>query len=163
MSLIEEIISDWAVQRPDIDCGGKSVVCRILRTYSLVVNAMEKSLKPFGITPTIFSILVTIRRKGPHAEVTVKKIIEEALVTSGAMSNLINKLVALGLVIRRKGMEAEKEDLRSSFIRLTPKGLKLINKAMEVQAACERKLTQQLTIAEKKQLAHLLKKMQQED
>lgn len=162
MDLVDEIISDWATQRPDIDCSGKAIICRILHCYSTVLAALEKSLKPFGITPNIFSILVTIRRKGPHAEVTVKKIMEEAIVTSGAMSNLINKLVKLGLIKKRKGTEKEQVDMRSSFISLTPKGFNLIDKAMEVQAACERKLTQQLTAVEKKQLSHLLKKMQQD-
>ena len=154
MDFIEEILSD-------IDCGGKAVVCRILRIFSHANAALEKTLKPLGITPNVFSVLVTIRRKGPKAEVTVKKILEEALVTSGGISNLINRLIELGLITKRKG--AEEEDARSAFIKLTPKGLAIIDKAMVVQAACERKLTQSLTNAEKKQLSALLKKMQSEE
>lgn len=161
MDLIDEIISDWAVQRPDIDCSGKAVVCRILFCFSHYVRALEKSLEPLGITPTIFSILVTIRRKGSQAEITVKKIMEEALVTSGATSNLINKLIELGLVAKRKG--TKNEDARSTFIKLTSKGISLIDKAMEIQAACERKLTQKLTSSENKQLSKLLKKMLEEE
>jgi DNA-binding MarR family transcriptional regulator len=159
--LIDEIIADWASERPDINCSGKIVVCRILRCFSSVIAALEKSLKPLGITPTIFSILVTVRRKGPYAEVAVKKIMEEVLVTSGGMSNLLNKLIESKLIIKRKGID--KEDARSAFIKLTPKGLAIVDKAMEVQAACERKLTQALTATEKQQLSKLLKKMGQED
>jgi DNA-binding MarR family transcriptional regulator len=161
MNLIDEIISDWSAQRPDIDCSGKAVVCRILRYYSTIIAALEKSLKPFGITPNIFSVLVTIRRKGPHAEVVVKKIMQEVLVTSGAMSNLLNKLIDADLVTKRRGME--EEDERSAFIKLTPKGLALIDKAMEKQAACERKLTEVLTSIEKQQMSELLKKLLQEE
>lgn len=157
MDLIDEIISDWATQRPDIDCGGKAVICRILRCFSNVISALEKSFKPLGITPTIFSILVTIRRRGPQAEIAVKKIMEEVLVTSGGMSNLINKLIGLELITKRKAIE--EEDARSAFIKLTPKGLDLIDKAMEIQAACERKLTQEFSDTEKHQLSELLKKM----
>ncbi len=161
MDIVDEIMSDWTHQRPDIDCSGKVVVCRILRNFSHVIAALEKSLKPLGITPNIFSVLVTIRRKGSQAEVSVKNIMEEVLVTSGAMSNLINRLIELDFITKRKGIE--EEDARSAFIKLTPKGLGLIDKAMEIQAACERKLTQTLSDAEKLQLAELLRKMLPED
>ena len=161
MNLVDEILSDWSIQRPDIDCSGKAIVCRILHCYSTFISTLEKSLKPFGITPNVFSVLVTIRRKGADAEVTVKKILEEALVTSGAMSNLLNKLMDAGLITKRKGMG--QEDERSTYVKLTAKGLALIDRAMEVQAASERRLTENLTNPEKKQLAELLKKLLPEE
>jgi DNA-binding MarR family transcriptional regulator len=160
VGIVDEIISDWSNQRPDIDCSGKAVVCEILLCYNVVIAALAKSLKSLDITPTIFSILVTIRRKGPQAEITVKTIMREALITSGATSNLLNQLTKLKLITKRKGTKTE--DSRSVFIKLTSKGLTLIDKAMEVQAACERKLTQELNVAEKRQLVKLLKKMQPE-
>ena len=83
---------------------------------------------------------------------------EEVLVTSGGMTNLLNKLIQLNFIKKRKG--TKKEDGRSAFVKLTPKGLDVIDRAMEIQAACERKLTQALLVNEKKQLADLLKKMQ---
>ena len=161
MDLIDEIIADWAIQRPDINCSGKAVVCRILRNFSYIFAALERAFKPLGISPNDFSVLVTIRRKGTQAEITVKQVMEEVLVTSGGMTNLLNKLIQSGLITKRKG--EKKEDGRSTFIRLTPRGLNLIDKAMGVQAACERKLTQALSDSEKQQLADLLKKMEHED
>ena len=161
MDLINEILSDWADQRPDINCSGKRVVCSILRSYDYVITALEESLAPLDITPNIFSVLVTIRRRGPNAEITVKQTMEEVLVTSGAMSNLLNKLVDAELIIKRKG--TAKEDARSTFIKLTEKGLSLIDKAMNIQAACERKLTRNLDKDERNQLSRLLKKMFQEE
>jgi len=161
MDIVDEIISDWTIQRPDIDCSGKIVICRILRSFSHVIAALEKSLKPLGITPNIFSILVTIRRRGAQAEITVKTIMDEVLITSGAMSNLLNRLIELDLISKRRGME--EEDSRSAFIKLTSKGLALVDKAMEIQATCERKLTQALSNTEKQQLAGLLKKMLPEE
>ena len=161
MDLIDEILADWATQRPDINCVGKAVVCRIFRNFSYAIAALEKALKPLGISPNDFSVLVTIRRKGPKAEITVKQVMEEVLVTSGGMTNLLNKLIELNLIKKRKG--TQKEDGRSAFVKLTPKGLDLIDRAMEVQAACERKLTQTLSNTEKRQLADLLKKMVQDE
>lgn len=160
MDIVDEIISDWATQRPDIDCSGKAVVSRILRSNNIIIAAVAKALKPLDINPTIFSALVTIRRKGPRAEITVKTIVQEALVTSGGASNLLNQLLKLKLITKRKG--TQKEDSRSVFVKLTPKGLALIDQAMEIQAAAERKITQNLTATEKRQLTHLLKKIQLE-
>ena len=85
---------------------------------------------------------------------------QEALITSGATTNLLNQLLKLKLIAKRPA--SKDEDFRSVFIRLTPRGLALIDKAMEVQAASERKLTHVLTGAEKQQLVKLLKKMQSE-
>lgn len=158
MDLIDEIMADWATQRPDIDCSGKVVVCRILRCFSMMIAALDKALKPLGISPNDFSVLVTIRRKGSQTEIAVKQVMEEVLVTSGGMTNLLNKLIQSGLITKRKG--TKEEDARSAFVKLTPKGLNLIDKAMEIQAACERQLTQALSDTEKKQLSALLKKIQ---
>jgi DNA-binding MarR family transcriptional regulator len=157
IDLINEILVDWAKQRPDIDISGKAVICGVLRCFTNYINTLETALKQFDISPNDFSVLVTIRRKGPKSEIVVKQIMEEVLVTSGGMTNLINKLVQAGLVLKRKG--AKKEDARSAFVKLTPRGLDLINNAMEVQAACERKLTYMLSDVEKQQLAELLQKM----
>lgn len=161
MDSVDEILIDWAKQRPDIDCSGKTVVCRVLRCFSSIINALDKSLKPLGISPNDFSVLVTIRRKGPKAEIAVKQVMEEVLVTSGGMANLLNKLIESKLITKRKGRKDE--DARSAFIKLTPKGLALIDRAMVIQATCERRLTQTLSNVEKKQLSDLLKKMQQEE
>ena len=159
MDLADEILADWSKQRPDIDCYGKAIVCRMLRFYSRYISILEKSLKPLNIAPNVFSVLVTIRRRGKTAEVNVKNVIQEVLVTSGAMSNLLTRLIDDGLIKKR----ADDHDARSMLIKLTPKGLKLVDQAMEIQAACERKLTHSLSQAERKQLAGLLKKLPLEE
>ncbi len=159
MDLVDEIVIDWSLQRPDIDCSGKAIVCRILRFYSYYLSVLEKSLKPLRIAPNVFSVLVTIRRKGKEAEINVKTLMQEVLVTSGAMSNLLNRLIDAGLITKRP----DTNDARSMLVQLTSKGLEIIEKAMEMQAACERKLTCRLTQEEREQLSLLLKKIQPED
>ena len=161
MDLIDEILDDWHRERPEIDISGKAVACRLLRCHTFFIAALEKSLAPLGISPNMFSVLVTIRRKGRNAEITAKKIMEEALVTSGATSNLINKLISMRLITKRKAKG--KEDSRFVFIKLTPEGRELIDRAMLIQAACERKVTARLSKAENEQLSTLLKKVQQEE
>lgn len=159
MDLIDEIITDWSMQRPDIDCSGKAIVCGMLRFYSHYISLLEKALKPLGIASNVFSVLVTIRRKGEQSEMNVKKIIEEVLVTSGGMSNLLGRLIDAELITKRP----DSNDARSMLIKLTPKGLHIVNKAMEIQAACERKLTHSLTEDERQQLSTLLKKIKPEE
>ena len=159
MDLIEEIVTDWSIQRPDIDCSSKEIVGRMLRFYSHYLSTAERALKKLNMAPNVFSVLVTIRRKGIDAEINVKDIIPGVLITSGAMSNLIIRLVDTGLVSKRQ----DTLDARSMLVQLTPKGLALIDEAMEIQAACERKLTERLTDDEKSQLSQLLRKVLPED
>jgi hypothetical protein len=89
VDLIDEILKGWQTQRPEIDYSGKATVCRIVQFYSHYIATLEKALKPLNMAPNVFSVLVTIRRSSKHSEVTIKKVMQEALITSGAMSNLI--------------------------------------------------------------------------
>jgi DNA-binding MarR family transcriptional regulator len=156
VDLIDEILNDWKTQRPEIDCSGKATVCRIVQFYSRYIAMLEKALRPLNMAPNVFSVLVTIRRSGKHREVTIKKVMQQALITSGAMSNLLKRLVTQGLISKRP----DDHDARSALLKLTPKGLEQINQAMEIQAACERNLTQALSKKENQQLTTLLKKTQ---
>lgn len=158
LDLIDEILLDWSAQRPDIDCSGKEIVSRITRFYSRYMTLLERALKPLSLAPNVFSVLVTIRRKGPMASVNVKTIIQEVLITSGAMSNLLNRLIDIGLITKTP----DPEDARSMLVQLTVTGLELIDKAMDIQAACERRLVHTLSLEEKSQLAFLLKNLNQE-
>ena len=155
LDLVDEILIDWSEQRPDIDCHGKEIVSRMVIFYSKYISMLEKALKPLALSPTVFSVLVTIRRKGPQAEVNIKKMIQEVLITSGAMSNLLTRLIDMGLITKRP----DEEDARSMRVQLTSVGLELIDKAMEIQAACERRFVQALSREEQKQMSSLLKKM----
>ena len=155
MGLINEICHDWAVQRPDIDCPGKAVVCSLLSVHSAYLKALEMALKPLKMQPNAFSALVTIRRKGISAEVSVSKIRAEVLVSSGGITNLLNRLVKDNLISKR----VSESDARSMLVSLTPKGLELINKAMEIQAKVESEFTKKLVKKEYQALEKLLSKL----
>lgn len=155
MNLVESIVRDWKVQRPDINCSAKPAMCRLLAVQLRYLSLLEAQLKPLGIAPHVFSVLVTIRRRGPSAEVNVKTIRQEVLVTSGGMSNLLTRLITKGWISKRP----DSDDARSMRIKLTPKGRKLVDTAMEIQAACEHTLMKSLNRHEHKQLESLLQKM----
>lgn len=156
MDLIDKIVADWQKERSDIDCNGKDIVARLVYSHSKIVKALEKSLKPFCITPTIFSVLMTARRRGKNGEVTIKQIMEEILITSGATSNLINKLVADKLITKR--LANKDEDARSVFVKLTAEGLELIDKAMVAVARCENMLIHTFSNEEKVLFVDMLRK-----
>lgn len=155
MDLIDGIIKDWQKERADIDCSGKEIIARMVYAHTKIVKALEKSLKSFHITPTIFSVLVTIRRRGKNGEVTIKQIMEEILITSGATSNLINKLVTNKLITKRPANK--NEDARAVFVKLTQKGLELIDDAMVAVAKCENMLLQNFSPEEKSLLIKSLR------
>ena len=156
-NVVDHILEDWSKEMPDETTPAKGVIISLIHCYATVYSSLELLLKPLDITPTIFSALVAIRRSGPDAEIPVKNIMEQALVTSGAASNLINQLIKLDLITKRKANT--KEDARSVFVKLTPHGLAFINKLIPIITAWENKITRSLSKPEKSKLTLLLKKI----
>ncbi len=152
---IDGIISGWQRERPDINIGGKGIVCRILRLYSIYYKTADRYLSRYKLQPNEFSVLVRLRRCGAEGEITQKELLSEVLITSGAMTNLMARLIKTGLIEKRQS-ENDKREVR---VRLSEKGKKIIDEAMDVQAKVERDLIKDLTPKEKKELEHLLKRL----
>lgn len=150
---VDWIIAGWRRERPDINIEGKGIVCRILRLYSLYYKKADFFLNRYDLKPNEFSVLMRLRRAGEGGEMTQKQLLSEVLITSGAMTNLIGRLIKTDLVEKR----SSEEDQREVFIRLTSKGLKIINEAMEVQAKVERDMVRDLKPEDKQELERLLK------
>ncbi len=75
--------------------------------------------------------------------------------TSGAMTNRIDRLENLGLVSR----EADLKDRRGVLIRLTPVGLKLVDEAIAVRLEDARRNLAALSKSEAEELSGLLRKL----
>ena len=150
---VDWIINGWMRERPDINIEGKGIVCRILRLYAIYYKTADLYLSPFKLQPNEFSVLVRLRRCGPDGEITQKALLAEVLITSGAMTNLMARLIKNGLIEKRQS----KDDKREVRVRLTDKGKKLIDAAMEVQAKVERDLVKDLKPKDRKELERLLK------
>ncbi|MES4901038.1 MULTISPECIES: MarR family transcriptional regulator [unclassified Streptomyces] len=126
--VVDHITEQWVKERPELtdDLWPVHVLARVQR----VQRVIDKSLKAFcaehGLEPGEFDVLTTLRRSGPPYALTAGGFLKAAMVTSGAITNRIDRMEAKGLVERVR----EGGDRRTVLIQLTERGRELIDTVM---------------------------------
>ncbi|WP_336058134.1 MarR family winged helix-turn-helix transcriptional regulator [Nitratireductor sp. CH_MIT9313-5] len=149
-------VEQWRKEKPDLDLLPMEVIGLLSEASSMVTrNGLAPFFKRCCLQPGEFDVLATLRRAGkPHA-LTPTELYEATMVTSGAMTNRIDRLEQAGLVARK----ANPQDRRGVVVELTQKGFELIDKAIVDHVENERRLLSGLTETEQRQLAGLLCKL----
>ncbi|MER6139129.1 MarR family transcriptional regulator [Streptomyces sparsogenes] len=126
--VVDLIAEQWVKERPELadDLWPIHVLARVQRMQRVI----DKSLKGFcaehGLEPGEFDVLTTLRRSGPPYALTAGAFLKAAMVTSGAITNRIDRMEAKGLVERVR----EGSDRRTVLIRLTERGRELTDTVM---------------------------------
>ena len=110
-----------------------------------------------GLQPGEFDVLATLRRSGAPYSLMPTALYEAAMLSSGGMTNRIDRLEAAGLIERQK----HPTDRRGVLVALTPKGLALIDKLVLLHVENERAMLSPLSADEQRQLDALLAKLLQ--
>jgi DNA-binding MarR family transcriptional regulator len=152
---VDLIISQWQQERPDLDVSGVEVIGRMSRLSRLLERAIELSFGSYDLSITGFYVLAALRRSGPPYRLTPTALYSSLLVSSGAMTNRLDRLENAGLVTRI----ADPTDGRSRLVALTPEGGRLVDAAIETHAANEIHLLAGLSPRERSELARLLRKL----
>jgi len=126
---IDKLIIEWKEERPELDAEAMQIVGRIIKLGKVLEKRASNVLKNYGIHYTDLDVLATIRRSGKPYELTPKQLIESVLITSGAMTALLDRLTKLELIYRA----VDKNDGRIKLAGLTIKGISIIDKAIEVR------------------------------
>ncbi|RVU35808.1 MarR family transcriptional regulator [Hwanghaeella grinnelliae] len=163
MDRVDKILAQWHRERPELDVAPMGLIGRISRLSFILRTEMEKTWATFGLNPPSFDVLATLRRSGPPYRLSPGDLIASTMVTSGTMTNRIDKLVAAGLVERTPNPE----DGRGFLIGLSDKGFKLIEEAVTVHVETQEKLIAVLSKDERVQLDDalrgFLKKVDEDD
>ena len=149
---VDQLLGQWARQRPDLDCSPMGVFGRVARMAAIAGREINDELKECGLLGSDFDILATLRRA--DEPLTPTALYQCAMLTSGAMTARLDKLEQRGLIRR----EASPDDRRSLLVCLTEPGRELVDHAVEQHVANERRLLAPLSLAEQEQLAALLKR-----
>lgn len=151
---VDLIASEWAKERPEIDTDGLQVIGRISRLSRYLERAIEAS---FGrkVNSSGFYVLAALRRSGPPYRLSPTALYSSLLVSSGAMTNRIDRLEAMGLVKRIP----DPADGRSSLVALTPKGRRRVDVMIEKHARNEIRLLEGLKGSDRAVLARLLREL----
>jgi DNA-binding MarR family transcriptional regulator len=152
---IEALLAEWRRERPDLDPSPFGIFGRIWRLSATMLSDAEKWLAPVGLSFESFSLIVTLRRSGPPYELNPTAFYRESLLSSGAITNRIDRVEAEGLVKRLP----DPNDRRGTIVRLTPKGRALADRAIKLHFAALTEALSDIDPSERNQLAKLLSKL----
>lgn len=153
--IIDILIAEWKKERPELDVGSMQVVGRILKLSKVLERRTNKTLKDSNIYYTDLDVLATIRRSGSPYELSPKQLMKSVLITSGAMTALLDRLTKLELIYRAP----DKKDGRIKLAGLTEKGIKIIDDAIVLRFKEAKLSVEVLNKTEQKELSVLLKKL----
>lgn len=155
MDHAQHVVDQWTAERPDLDASPILVIGRIHRLALALDVELLKVYAAHGLGAGDFDVLATLRRSGAPYELTPTELMDQTMVTSGAVSKRLDRLEAAGLVERR----VSDGDRRSRIVALTTAGRKVMDRAVPEHLANEARLLAALTGRERTQLAGLLGKL----
>lgn len=128
---VEALLAAWRKELPDVLGPSSELTKRVLLLAGRLDAATREVLPGLGLTVAAFDILAALRRAGEPYQMRSNELTHALMLSTGGTSNVINRLVADGLVRR----EPDPDDGRSTLIRLTPDGVTLAERAVRVNAA----------------------------
>ncbi|MFC9971156.1 MarR family winged helix-turn-helix transcriptional regulator [Spirillospora sp. NPDC127200] len=149
---VEAVLEQWRRERPDLDISPIGVVGRIMRLSRLWDKEIKDFLGEHDLEPGEFDVLSTLRRSGEPYELTAKTFLKASLVTTGAITLRVDRMAAKGLVDR----VPDATDRRSIKIRLTPRGLEVIDRVLPLHLANEARLIESLGADDRRHLTATL-------
>ncbi len=149
---VDRIVAQWRAVRADIDISPINVIGRVSRLSRLIDRRLAENFARHGIENWMYDVLATLRRNGEPYELSAGELVRQSMVTTGAITNRIDRLEQRGLVER-----AGTDDRRKVIVRLTKKGLRLVDEVATTHMATERELLAHLSEEQRDELAQLLR------
>lgn len=150
---IDAIIEQWRRERPDVEIEPMGVLGRIVRLERVLEREYKKFFAEHGLEQWEFDVLTTLRRAGEPYELMASALLKATMVTSGAITNRIDRMESKGLVERVR----DRDDRRSVLIRLTPHGREVVDRLLSLNLAFAAHMLEPLDAARREQLADMLR------
>jgi DNA-binding MarR family transcriptional regulator len=150
---VDRLVEAWARERGDLDLRPMEVLSRVTRLGHHLDRARRQAFAEHDLEPWEFDVLAALRRAGAPYELSPGRLLRETLVTSGTMTNRVDRLAARGLVERLP----DPRDRRGVLVRLTDTGRTTVDGALSGLLDRERALLAALAPADQQRLAALLR------
>jgi DNA-binding MarR family transcriptional regulator len=150
---VDRLVEAWRRERPDLDLRPMEVLSRISRLGHHLDRARREAFAEHALEPWEFDVLAALRRAGAPYQLSPGRLLKETLVTSGTMTNRVDRLAARGLVRRTP----DPHDRRGVLVGLTVAGRVTVDGALDGLLAREQALLAGLDAAEQSTLARLLR------
>jgi DNA-binding MarR family transcriptional regulator len=148
-------LQTWARELPDLDLATEGIVARIQHLEKRLKRSMEETLAEFRLNYGEWVVLGALRSAGPPYRRSAGALARVLDLTSGAMTNRLDRMEAAGLVRR----VPDPDDRRGVQIEITEAGRSLWEDAVGVQAQKEQLVASALSAKEKQQLNQLLRRI----
>ena len=150
---VDLILEQWRSERPELDPSPIGVIGRISRLARELEQRLELVYRAHDIESWEFDVLAALRRAGAPYELSPGRLLRATLVTSGTMTNRVDRLADRGFVERHP----DPDDRRGTLITLTAAGHELIDAVTEAHLDNERELLGALSDDDQHRLADLLR------
>jgi DNA-binding MarR family transcriptional regulator len=150
---VDGLVEAWARERSDLDLGPVEVFSRISRLSRHLDLARRDAFTAHGIESWEFDVLAALRRAGAPYELSPGRLLRETLVTSGTMTNRVDRLASRGFVERLP----DPHDRRGVLVRLTADGKSTVDGAFGALLGAEAALLEGLAPRDRLTLARLLR------
>ncbi|MBM7806717.1 DNA-binding MarR family transcriptional regulator [Geodermatophilus bullaregiensis] len=151
---VDLILEQWARERPDLDCSPMGVIGRISQLQREVFLAQRATFARHGLDVPSFDVLAALRRAGEPYQLTPTALMRTALVTSGAITQRLDRLEERGLITRTRSQS----DGRAVVVTLTAAGRAALDAALPDHLETERGLLAGLSDDDQLRLADLLRR-----
>lgn len=149
---VDRITAQWNAVRPDLDVSPIDVIGRVSRLSRLIDRRLAENFARHHIENWMYDVLATLRRSGPPYELSAGELVVQSMVTTGAITNRIDRLVQRGLVERDTA-----DDRRKVIVRLTPAGRQTVDEVVITHLETERAILETLSERQRRDLAALLR------
>ena len=122
---VDRLAEAWQRERPDLDVSPMHVLSRVTRLARHLDQQRSAAFAASGLEPWEFDVLAALRRAGPGHRLSPGQLLRETMVTSGTMTNRVDRLVSRGLVTR----DPHPEDRRVVLVELTEDGMRAVDTA----------------------------------
>ncbi|GAB3616485.1 MarR family transcriptional regulator TamR [Okibacterium endophyticum] len=152
---VDRIVDAWERERPDLVFAPLQVLSRVGRLTRHLERARRTAFTRSQLESWEFDVLSALRRAGSPYTLSPKQLLQQTLVSSGTMTNRIDRLVSRGLVERR----TDPNDGRGILVTMTSSGLTRVDAAITRLVDAEAELLASLSSSEQERLAGLLRKL----
>ena len=152
---VDRIVEAWQRERPDLDVAPLHILSRVSRLARHLDRARGAAFAKHGLEGWGFDVLSALRRAGAPYELSPGQLVAQTLVTSGTMTNRVDRLAARGLV----GRGPDPSDRRGVKVTLTTAGRAVVDAAMADLLDRERILLAQLPSSEQDKLSEFLRRL----
>ena len=157
LDVVDALLADWRVERPDLDVRAMAVIGRILIIGQKLHQRVGGVLSEFDLNYSDFDVLATLRRSGEPYELAPTQLMRSVLITSGAMTALLDRLTARGFIERGQN----RRDGRVRTAILTAEGRAVVDRAAQLRFAEASQATACFSSGEQAAMSTSLKRLNQ--